>query len=63
MNFETGVERTIEFDAREVTQYKIIEYSFEIEGVIAQRDHPGGFIIIHMNSQRKSMIVWIKRLS
>ncbi len=32
------------FDAREVTQYKIIEYSFEIEGVIAQRDHPGGII-------------------
>lgn len=44
MNFETGVERTIEFDAREVTQYKIIDYSFEIEGVIAQRDHPGGII-------------------
>ncbi|HIU13754.1 MAG TPA: hypothetical protein IAD15_06760 [Candidatus Fimiplasma intestinipullorum] len=38
MNFETGVERTIEFDAREVTQYKIIDYSFEIEGVIDQRD-------------------------
>ena len=32
------------FDAREVTQYKIIDYTFEIEGVIAQRDHPGGFI-------------------
>ena len=44
MNYETGVERTIEFDAREVTQYKIIDYSFEIEGVIAQRDHPGGII-------------------
>ena len=41
MNYETGVERTIEFDAREVTQYKIIDYTFEIEGVIAQRDHAG----------------------
>ena len=41
---ETGEIFERRFDAREVTQYKIIDYTFEIEGVIAQRDHPGGII-------------------